>query len=377
MINFFKRIIFLKFEFEKPKKVDIILLDDNYANLKFEKSIKTKIKKRNVINSYIFIKAFFSLISFKKNNLRDIYFKKYIEAYDPIIAIGHEYNGNIFRFKKLFPQKKSIAYQLADQADFFSETSKKMIKKNLNFDLISDYFLVKNEYSKNFYSFIKSEFIIAGSVKNNEIEIEKQNKKFDIMFISQFRSKIESYFGTNNNIGKMRSIDSSTSYVLKILKNISKTYNKSIVVALTSSRRDKKYKIDSNFKRNEIQFFKRDLGEFNYEDIDATALAEKSKIIVTINSTLGFELLSRGMKVLFLDIHHYLGGSPLENIVDSKSGFYWYKGENKKEIEEKILNLFKITNDDWKKNCLNNSPIKFDPKNSMLKKLVKNLIQAN
>ena len=76
-----------------------------------------------------------------------------------------------------------------------------MIKKNLNFDLISDYFLVKNEHSKNFYSFVKSEFIIAGSVKNNEIEIKKQNKIFDMMFISQFRSKVESYYGTNNNIG--------------------------------------------------------------------------------------------------------------------------------------------------------------------------------
>ena len=51
-----------------------------------------------------------------------------------------------------------------------------MLSANEKYDLKSDFFLSKNEYSRKFYNFIKSNHIIVGSVKNNEIELFKQEK---------------------------------------------------------------------------------------------------------------------------------------------------------------------------------------------------------
>ena len=50
-----------------------------------------------------------------------------------------------------------------------------MLSVNGEYNLKSDFFLSKNEYSRKFYNFIKSNHIIL-SVKNNEIELYKQEK---------------------------------------------------------------------------------------------------------------------------------------------------------------------------------------------------------
>ena len=41
----------------------------------------------------------------------EIYLKIIISKFDPKIAIGHDKDGKIFLFKKLFPNKISVAYQ--------------------------------------------------------------------------------------------------------------------------------------------------------------------------------------------------------------------------------------------------------------------------
>ena len=89
--------------------------------------------------------------------------------------------------------------------------------------------------NKSFYNFIETKFIVAGSIKNNETKTKSLKKEFDIMFISQFREKVQDYCGTNNNIGNMRTIDTFSSFICKILNNLSKKHNKKIAVALTSS----------------------------------------------------------------------------------------------------------------------------------------------
>ena len=88
---------------------------------------------------------------------------------------------------------------------------------------------------------------------------------------------------------------------------------------------------------------------------------------------MGIELLS-GVKVLFLGIYHYLGKSPLQNIVSSNSGYYWYLGNDNKVIEDKIMEVLQMNRETWRQVSSNNIPIKFDKNNLILKDLVKNLI---
>ena len=55
-------------------------------------------------------------------------------------------------------------------------------------------------------------------------------------------------------------------------------------------------------------------------------MANKSKVIITINSTIGYDLLARGMKVIYFDLFNFLGGSPLDGIASKEEeGFFGIK----------------------------------------------------
>ena len=126
---------------------------------------------------------------------------------------------------------------------------------------------------------------------------------------------------------------------------------------------------------DEIDFYSRDIKNFYHEDINAYELAEKSEVVITINSTLGFDLLARNKKTLFIDICYFFGCT-LDPFVNSKEGFFWYKGQDPAIIKKKIDSILQINNDDWMK-MLNESKLKmkFDPNNSILKDLVSRLLK--
>ena len=51
----------------------------------------------------------------------------------------------------------------------------------------------------------------------------------------------------------------------KLFMSFAMKKQKNFSVALVSNRKDKKYK-DKNFKKDEIEFFKRDIANFNEEE---------------------------------------------------------------------------------------------------------------
>ena len=87
-------------------------------------------------------------------------------------------------------------------------------------------------------------------------------------------------------------------------------------------------------------------------------------------------MLARYKKILFIDLHYYLGGSPLDPIVSSKEGFFWYQGQEPDIIKRKIDNMLQIRHEDWIKQ-LDESKLKmkFDPDNTILKNLVSKLLK--
>ena len=135
-------------------------------------------------------------------------------------------------------------------------------------------------------------------------------------------------------------------------------------------RKDKSTKL-----QDEIDFYSRDIKNFYHEDISSYELAEKSEMVITINSTLGSELLSRNKKILFIDLLHFFGSAHAP-FTSTKEDFFYYKGQDPEVIKKKIDHILQIKNDEWIK-MLNESSfkMKFDQNNSILKKLVKDLIK--
>jgi len=160
---------------------------------------------------------------------------------------------------------------------------------------------------------------------------------------------------------------------MKILKTYCEKNNKRLCIATTSTREDKIHNSKMKLK-DELEFYKRDYNNFYIENIDSYNLANKSNLIICLTSNLGPELLARKKKVLFLNIHHFFGLNWPFLPNDKEEGAFWYKGQDKEKISNKIDYLINLDERDWLKELEKadfNMP--FDPQNNILKKLIQNI----
>jgi surface carbohydrate biosynthesis protein len=372
-----KKKIFLK----TPRCVDLLIFGNTIKSLNLNK------KNVYILEDQIFIqtlaKSFYKFLlngNLSLTNLKEIYFYETIKAISPKVALGNEINLNIFKFKYFFPKKKAIAYQCVQWGTILKERLKDHLK-NFKYPLICDYFFVYDKESQNIFNFVKTKFIISGSVRNNEISSKKiKKKKYDIMFISEFRDDL----GVNklkNQQGKIKKklklveflIRNSLEYqgfILKTLDRLQRKYNLKVCIALASKRLEKK---DNVNVLNEKKFLNKYIKKFSIETLSSYQLAECSKISITFMSTLGKELLARNHKVMFV-LYEKLK-SVSKKYLPNSSGKYWYKGKDQNLLEIKILNLIKMKPIEWT-HYLNKKNIGyiFDEKNKKLKNLILNLL---
>ena len=159
--------------------------------------------------------------------------------------------------------------------------------------------------------------------------------------------------------------DVCTIYVLNILNKYCESKNKKLCIARSSTRKEKKVKLS---QKDEMKFFNEYLKNFYTEDIDSFSLSEKSEVVICLASNLGPELLSRGKKVLFLNVNSLINDWPF---LPLEEGPFWYKGKNIKTIEQKLVYMFSINATEWK-DILDKSQVSmlYDPGNLKLKQLV-------
>ena len=344
-----------KFVFKKNPKVDLLILDDNFSKLNFSKNKYHVLRHDEELHLKILLKAVLKKFTTNKiQSFSDLYFKLLIDSFDPKVALGHDMNNKIFRFSKLFPEKISIAYQFAY---IFKKDINDFYRKNFTGQKVN-YYIVYDKRSKHVMKkFVKSNFIINGSIKINERNPKKKKKKFDIMFISSFR-----------NLEKTRK-NEHDGFFVKILDEYCQKNNKKFCIALSSNREDKKNKI---LNTDEINYFKKYSKSFKVTNLDSITLSEFSELCVCSNSNLGYELLLAKMKILFLGmINEKL------KFFENNNGPFWYFGNNKNKIEKKINNLLEFKQKRWlsllsKKNK-KVEKLNFDLKNYHMKKFVDNL----
>ena len=368
------RLLNYKFSFKKNSKVEVLLLDDNYSFLNFENKKVAAVNFKEINFYYVLLTSIcFFFKNKNKLNFKKFYWKLLMDDYDPVVAIGNDVNMRIFSFKEMYPEKKTIAYQLGHYWDIHVERSRDQLSGKK-----CDYFFIFSEWEKKIFNVIKTEFIVNGSVKNNEKISRAEEKKYDLMFISEFRKLDEktinkvkkgyhSYTFANKSI-HMSFKDVCSIYILNILNKYCNSNNKRLCVARTSLRKEKKNKIS---KVDEMSFFNEYLDNFFIEDTDSYILSEKSDVTICIASNLGPELLSRGKKVLFLNVNSLVNDWAF---LPTEEGPFWYKGKNVEKIIEKIEYMLSLTPKEWQQ-VLEKSGIKmkYDPGNSRFKKLVNEL----
>ena len=333
-----------KLDFFKPQKKIILIFDHvnsdilkDYLPKKDTGILFTRKERINLSVLFLnFIKGKFTPLE---------YFEAYIDAVKPKVVITCIDNNPLFyRIKKNKLRKKIVIATtwrtpVHDSSVFqFQSTSTRLVKDP---EFNADHIFVLNESIGKFFKELNIEIVsVIGSFKSNHYKIDKK-KDIKILYISSW-----------NDSSFEKKITSDVNYELydsfqkKLLKNIyeyCKKYNFSITILGKKSGKiaEQEYKYFENiFKNINWKFIKS-------KDVNSYETVDRSELIITQNSTLGYESLSRGNKTIFFNESSKLKsldslrfGWPDENL--EKGGPFWTDQGSFSSCENilnKILNL--------------------------------------
>ena len=342
MIKLLKLFFKSKWKITKPKKKDILVYDrmsvkNGFADSLFKKNSYEVIYTRyELINLYV---LFFTIYKHGFKNIRNNYRLVYFDMVSPkIIYSGIDSNAVFYKLKNIY----SKSFFINDQYGISKVTGK--------------------GWPNNFYWEIK--------------KYNKKNKKkasADIIFV----------FGSNEK-GRLKPIIDAKYYTLGNTKNNSITTNTKIKTTKEISyicsglwqpswnRQRKTFKILSKYcdknkiilnfipKKTQIKFgyfnesyYRKKLGKGNWRFIEHKSLSNgiynfliTQKLVVFAHSTLGFEILSRGIKTLVLT-----SDFPEKNSSNdyNNKGPFWTDAINEKEIFFYINKIYKMKKKKWNK----------------------------
>jgi surface carbohydrate biosynthesis protein len=208
-----------------------------------------------------------------------------------------------------------------------------------------------------FESHIQTQTLITGNIKNNAMEITSAvEPKFDIVFMSQHAPfelvNREEVMYLNNASIPIRSFYEIESVVAGFL---AKYCQEHLLRFAVSGKRE----AEDVFER---QFFEKAIGRVPFTFLPRTNAHSSyvnglsSRVVVVIDSTIGYELLARGKKVAFFSARMF---DPLTNQSELKDSFFGYPGRypvegpfwtNKPDHNEyaRILDsLLRMTDTEW------------------------------
>ncbi len=375
-LNFFKKALILlfktKFIFKRPKRKKLLFFDATHTKLMIKK-FKIHLNEYEILNSrFETINVPILLETIKKGqfnfNLKN-YYLQYINTVKPKKVITLIDNNIIFyQFKKYFPKIEFYSIQCGHRTknrDFFLELKKKKIKKK---DLSCDRIFVANlGFGKKIQNYINCKITPLGFFKNNFIKVaNNKNKKKSILFISQFRESQmktdylnKEYFFVENRI---------LPFIQKYCNE--KNFIFSILGCSKNSKLEKKY--FKSILNSSFFIFKKKL-EYpeNYKFID------KFEVVTFVDSTLGYEAISRKKKVAVFSCRKMSKKSSQEKfgwpVKYPKKGLFYQNNSLSLDDTYRILNnVTKISQKNWNKKIL--PALKeisiFKYKNSILKNTI-------
>jgi surface carbohydrate biosynthesis protein len=372
--NFFRLILYMDYSFNYPKKNKILLFDHNLGHflLKYISRNKyTILHSRNKnYNFIILIKTLFNNI-FRRNNLN--YFDNFIKYVDPKVIITFSDNYSIFYKLKVPKGARKIfiqaAYRTAVRDDIFYYTNLLKSEKKLN---SVDYMLVfNNKVGIEYQKFIKGKYKDIGSFKSNFFKISKNKKKYDIFFVSVWRNNAPDWHQTKTVT--MANINSRQKELLEYLKDYAKKNKRHITVY-------GKYDYPK-----EKEFFSKILNGCDWKFLNNDRMktykyCDEAELIVSTNSTLGYEALARGSKVAIFNILNFDRSTQSRNFCwphkIQKNGPFWTSTLSQKSCYELIDNLSNIKKKKWVKIVNKNMKkvLTYDDGNKKFTSLIKKLI---
>ena len=349
------------FYYTLPNRNSLIIFDDinsKYIKSSIDYKHTYEIKFRNKqVNFFAF---FYALFFFYRSNFKIEYINFFIKKSKIKILITSNFNRLIvYQIKLYYPEIKVIVIQNGSFGNEFIFKLKKSAYKNF----ICDFFLCFSDLEKKkIKKIIKAEFIILGSLKNNLYKINNNYKKEQVLYISQYRKELLS----NPSV---KPIYETEKLLLPIVLNFCIKKNlKFVILPGEEDSINQKTHYENLLKSKNFFFYKRNLNK-SYQRVD------KSLFSINIDSSLGFEALSRHNKVGFFNFFAYKEKSFNSLSFSKKAGTFYIGFYNKKKINDILEYLYTSDDKVWKnKNFDKLNFIPYVKNNSKLNMILQNLL---
>ena len=374
-----------KFSFRYPTNKAVLLVHKEGLELlaHFVESTSISVANPERPNVFVLLRMLFH----KKKGLLG-YLNAYISLVKPKVVLTFIDNDiSFYQLKEGFPKVAFVSIQnglrndfaRADNFGFLSQLDSVSKDERLSATTICTFGDATGEqYSK----YINATTKTIGSLKNNLYENHSKEKQFDITFISQHPpSSIETepgrvYFGHS-------SVSFESYYriefeVVKFLGDYCQQHNLRLAV---SGKRENGFGTERDFYLGALGpspavFIPRDSNFSTYDTLSATG------IIVTIDSTVGYEFLSRGQRVAFFSSRINSANSNLASTIrDTNFGFplrledrgpFWSNIGGAPEYERILDHLRAVADEEWATEIApyNESLMAYQPGNPVFKKLL-------
>lgn len=359
IIKVLKILLKAKYTFKSIRQNELLLYDSLTEEIMSNKISYTLLETRKEsLNLRILIKNILRLkFSFKN------YLETFIREANPKLVITLNDNDPLFyELKKSFLKIKFAAIQ-----NGWRHLNNESFKKK---NLLIDYLFVFGKNSVKYYEkYIKCKnFIILGSYRNNKNKIIKKKIRKGILFISDFSDNFMTKFDRDFKVEPT---------IIKILnKFCQKNKIKFYIAGAAKTKHDleKEYFFSKLPKKHNCVMLKK-RKERNYKIVD------QFSTIIFINSTLGYEAISRGKKIISIScrkknkkIFHPFGYPTFSS---KNSDFFYTNLNDEKKILKIIKQVYNMTNLEWKKKYYSklNSLMAYNFNNSKLYSTINQILK--
>jgi len=351
-----------RFYFSIPKRSSLIIFDDLNSKyikdcIEYKKIYEIKFRN-NQINIFALL---YAVIFFYKSSIKLEYINFFLLRSKANILITSNFNRLIiYQIKKYHPKIKVIVIQNGTFGNDFVEKLKNSKYENF----ICDYFFCMTALEKEkIKKIIKSKFIVLGSLKNNFYKIKSKYKKKQILYISQFRKSL-----LNNP--SVKAIYDTEKLLLPIVFHFCKKKKlKFVILPGEEDSSSENMHYQNLLKSKNFLLHKRNIDK-SYQRIDESLLS------ISIDSTLGYEALSRHNKVGIFDFFSYNHKSFLSKSFFKRAGNFYLGFYNRQKIDNILEYLYTVDQKKWKsKNSNKLNLIPYIRNNSKFKIVVNRILE--
>ena len=351
----------LRFSFQVPKRKTVALIDSSGLGLLSNYIQQTHIAIVDVakINFWVALRM---VVSGKKS--LPAYIFSYLQIVKPKFVFTFIDNDvNFYTLSSKFPNIKFIAVQNGNRANYANQPGNgffDLLRKSAATDKLSAHTVcVLGKTSADQYSeYIDSNFLVTGSLKNNFIGSNiEQTKNYDIVYISQHapydivKSQSKFYFG-QYDVSAQQFYQIEAKVVRFLAERCARTGETFAVLGkrTESDEFEKNFFINSAVPHS-IDFIPRTSDYSTYEFCNSASL------VVTIDSTTGYEFLSRRKKVAFFSGRIHAADQTLAlKVFDTDFGFplklektgpFWTNFADETEFERIINTVQGLSQTEW------------------------------